>query len=89
MIKNEINTINTYTYYESWLGEPGCLSGQNSCHFIYSQERNVLQQGYGAQCGLYVWSSPEKLAVSYGDAAIPKIEDLKKKLITAHETSNV
>ena len=70
--------LDTLSYYESWLGEPGCLSVSRSSQQIYTTKRNITQIGYSSCMDIYVWIEPERIIVSYGDAVISKIDELKK-----------
>ena len=79
----------TLSYYETWLGQSGCISNPEAIHFIYTNERNIQQQGYPSCIDLYVWLQPNKIIVSYGDKARLKIEELNKILTTKHDVLDV
>jgi len=70
----------TTKYYEKWLGQDGCLASENPLQFIYSEERNKVQPGYGDVLDVYVWAQPGRVVVSYGDKALPKLWALKERL---------
>ncbi len=71
----------TNSYYSKWLGQDEILN-EDFCgiKFIYSEERNVVQYGYGQQFDLYVWCQPHRIIISYGNKVAGKIEIIKDKI---------
>ena len=73
----------TLVYYSKWLGEEQILLRDfEEVQYIYSNERNEPQYGYGQAFDLYIFIKDKKVVVSYGDKAQEKIDELKKKLKT-------
>lgn len=66
----------TLSYYETWLGEPGCLTDNKGSRFVYSTERNAVQTGYSSQMDVYIWVQHDRTVVSYGDKVKEKIRDV-------------
>ncbi|MCL2322574.1 MAG: GNAT family N-acetyltransferase [Oscillospiraceae bacterium] len=79
----------TLSYYESWLGNQGCITNESGDYFIYSSERNIKQSGYSMPIDIYVWLQSDKIVISYGDAAKAKIDELKSKLINGQDVSYI
>jgi len=69
--------LKTLSYYESWLGEMGCLLEDRGNRQIYTTERNIAQVGYSTHMDIYIWVEANRIIVSYGDTVKPKINDLK------------
>lgn len=71
----------TKQYYSKWLRNDDILhSCFNQVEFIYSEERNKIQEGYGQQFDLYIFSQADKMVFSYGDRALYKIDEIKSQI---------
>ena len=68
----------TLEYYSMWLGENRVLlQNVDEIKYIYSEERNKIQYGYGQPFDIYIFVMVDKIIVSYGDKAKPQIGILK------------
>lgn len=68
----------TLAYYSKWLGEDGILSQTfDGIKYVYQQERNKVQYGYGQPFDIYIFVMADKIIVSYGDKAKPQIGALR------------
>lgn len=71
----------TLAYYSLWIGQKNNLSqSKNSIEFLYSEERNKTQQGYGAPFDIYIFKSPERTVISYGRKAKPYISTFNESI---------
>lgn len=66
----------TQEYYSCWLGKSGIIS-ESGVEYVYSEERNRVQAGYGRKFDLWIWRGLDNIIISYGDSAKPKIGLLK------------
>ena len=90
IVKNSIDYVaTTLSYYESWLGEQGCLTDGEAVRFIYSNERNIQQLGYPSRCDIYCWMQPNKTVVSYGDLAQAQIDRVKAAVTASHDVADI
>ena len=68
----------TLEYYSKWLGEEGILTQNfDGIKYVYHKERNEAQYGYGQPFDIYIFVMADKIIVSYGDKAKPKIGILR------------
>lgn len=83
----------TLAYYSLWIGQKNNLSqSKNSIEFLYSEEREKTQQGYGAPFDIYIFKSPERTVISYGSKAKPYISTFADNLdenMTIDEIGNI
>lgn len=64
----------TLAYYSLWIGQENILlQNKKGIEFLYSEERNKTQQGYGVPFDIYIFKSPERTVISYGSNAKPYI----------------
>lgn len=64
----------TLAYYSLWIGQENILlQNKKGIEFLYSEERNKTQQGYGDPFDIYIFKSPERTVISYGSNAKPYI----------------
>lgn len=62
----------TLAYYSLWIGQENILlQNKKGIEFLYSEERNKTQQGYGVPFDIYIFKSPERTVISYGSKAKP------------------
>lgn len=60
----------TLAYYSLWIGQENILlQNKKGIEFLYSEERNKTQQGYGVPFDIYIFKSPERTVISYGSNA--------------------
>ena len=60
----------TIAYYSLWIGQENILlQNKKGIEFLYSEERNKTQQGYGVPFDIYIFKSPERTVISYGSNA--------------------
>ena len=78
----------TKLYYEHWLGKLDCLSLEG-VHFILSDARDVVQDGYSKAFDLYVWIDEKRIIVSYGKKATKNLEELKRKISVGQNVNDV
>lgn len=75
-------TEKTLEYYSKWLGEDGILlQSFNGIKFVYCEDRNKAQYGYGYPFDVYMFVMEDRVIVSYGDKAKSKIEDLRDSIV--------
>jgi len=71
----------TCRYYSKWLGQEEILLHDfQGAVYVYSQERNTVQYGYGSQFDLYVLCQKNRAVISYGDRAGDKLDGLKAEM---------
>jgi hypothetical protein len=71
----------TLAYYSLWIGQKNNLSqSKNSIEFLYSEERQKTQQGYGAPFDIYIFKSPKRTVISYGSKAKPYISTFNESI---------
>lgn len=71
----------TLDYYSHWIGKKEILSKETpKILFLQSDERNNIQNGYSKRFDLYVWIETDRIFVSYGEKAAPKIALLQNKI---------
>ena len=90
MVRNTNATYRSVTqaYYSAWLGVDD-LTSISGVRSVYSPERNVCQRGYPSRFDIYLWLQPERVIVSYGDAAAPMIPALMAELEAMRSASAV
>ncbi len=80
----------TLRYYSRWLGSENILMNEASeIAFIKSEERNKVQEGYSNQFDIYAWIEKDRLIVSYGEKAAPKIHLLQNKIADCFSVDTV
>ncbi len=68
----------TLQYYSHWLGSENILLNKTAgVSFIKSEERNKVQDGYSNRFDILAWVENDRLIVSYGEKATPKISLLQ------------
>lgn len=68
----------TCEYYSKWLGQDEILLHDFSgVQYLYSSQRNVVQQGYGSRFDLYALCQKDRVVISYGDMAVDRLDALK------------
>jgi len=71
----------TLDYYSHWIGDKKILLKESpKILFLQSDERNNIQNGYSKRFDLYVWIETDRIFVSYGEKAAPKIALLQNKI---------
>lgn len=76
-------SIKTNEYYSKWLGLDGILNEKfNGVKFIYSSERNKIQNGYTQQFDLLIFYQPDKIIFSYGNKSLEQIDKIKQQIKT-------
>lgn len=83
----------TLAYYSLWIGQENILlQNKKGIEFLYSEERNKTQQGYGVPFDIYVFKSPERTVISYGSNAKQYISTFADNLdenMTIDEIGNI
>lgn len=83
----------TLAYYSLWIGQENILlQNKKSIEFLYSEERNKTQQGYGVPFDIYIFKSPERTVISYGSNAKQYISTFADNLdenMTIDEIGNI
>lgn len=69
----------TTEYYSHWVGA-NIADAADGVEYVYSDERNRVQAGYGRRFDLWVWIEDKKIIVSYGDKAKDNLGLLRKKV---------
>ncbi len=81
MNKQTYNIEKTLEYYSKWIGEDGILlQSFNGIKFVYCEDRNNTQYGYGQPFDVYMFVMEDRVIVSYGDKAKSKIEDFRDSI---------
>lgn len=69
----------TCEYYSKWLGQDGILCHKFSgIQYLYSNQRNMVQYGYGNQFDVYVLCFKNRAVISYGDVAADRLDAMKE-----------
>lgn len=83
----------TLAYYSLWIGQENILlQNKKGIEFLYSEERNKTQQGYGVPFDIYIFKSPERTVISYGSNAKQYISTFVDNLdenMTIDEIGNI
>ena len=80
----------TYSYYSRWLGKEDILNEDfQGIRYIYSAERNKTQAGYSKPFDLYLFCQPGRIAVSYGDKLVDRVDALKARIDRVVETGDL
>lgn len=83
----------TLAYYSLWIGQENILlQNKKGIEFLYSEERNKTQQGYGVPFYIYIFKSPERTVISYGSNAKQYISTFADNLdenMTIDEIGNI
>lgn len=83
----------TLAYYLLWIGQENILlQNKKGIEFLYSEERNKTQQGYGVPFDIYIFKSPERTVISYGSNAKQYISTFADNLdenMTIDEIGNI
>ncbi len=83
----------TLAYYSLWIGQENILlQNKKGIEFLYSEERNKTQQGYGIPFDIYIFKSPERTVISYGSNAKQYISTFADNLdenMTIDEIGNI
>lgn len=83
----------TLAYYSLWIGQENILlQNKKGIEFLYSEERNKTQQGYGVPFDIYIFKSPERAVISYGSNAKQYISTFADNLdenMTIDEIGNI
>ena len=83
----------TLAYYSLWIGQENILlQNKKGIEFLYSEERNKTQQGYGVPFDIYIFKSPERTVISYGSNAKQYISTFADNLdenMTIDEIRNI
>lgn len=80
----------TSAYYEKWLGQDGILSRcWKGTEYVYSEQRNMVQYGYGSQFDIYALCQKDRMVVSYGDKAGSRLDRLKSAIRDAMDAEEV
>ena len=83
----------TLAYYSLWIGQENILlQNKKGIEFLYSEEREKTQQGYGAPFDIYIFKSPERTVISYGSNAKQYISTFADNLdenMTIDEIGNI
>lgn len=80
----------TSAYYEKWLGQDGILSHPwKGTEYVYSEQRNMVQYGYGCQFDIYALCQKDRMVVSYGDKAGSRLDRLKSAVRDARSVEEV
>lgn len=83
----------TLAYYSLWIGQENILlQNKKGIEFLYSEERNKTQQGYGVPFEIYIFKSPERTVISYGSNAKQYISTFADNLdenMTIDEIGNI
>ena len=79
-------SIKTNEYYSKWIGLDGILNEEfKGVKFIYSSERNKIQNGYIQQFDILIYYQSDRIIFSYGDKSLEQIDKVKqqiKRLVT-------
>lgn len=71
----------TCEYYSKWLGQDGILCHEFSgIQYLYSNQRNLVQYGYGNQFDIYALCCKNRAVISYGDAAADRLDAMKEAI---------
>ena len=71
----------TALYYSKWLGQDGILNHDwKGIEYIYSQQRNTVQHGYGERFDLYALCQKDRIVISYGDRTGNQLDMLKSEI---------
>ncbi len=80
----------TLQYYSHWIGCENILTNKNQrILFVESEERNKTQEGYSNQFDIYAWIEKDRLIVSYGEKAAPKISLFQNKITNDFSVDSV
>ena len=83
----------TLAYYSLWIGQENILlQNKKGIEFLYSEERNKTQQGYGVPFDIYIFKSTERTVISYGSNAKQYISTFADNLdenMTIDEIGNI
>lgn len=83
----------TYEYYSKWLGQDGILCHEFSgIRYLYSEQRNTVQYGYGNRFDIYVLCCKNRAVISYGEAAADRLDVMKDAIggmMTAREIGQI
>lgn len=83
----------TLAYYSLWIGQENILlQNKKGIEFLYSEEHNKTQQGYGVPFDIYIFKSPERTVISYGSNAkqyISTFADNLNENMTIDEIGNI
>lgn len=83
----------TCEYYSRWLGQDGILCHEFSgIRYLYSDQRNIVQYGYGKRFDIYALCCKDRAVISYGEAAADRLDAMKDAtcgLTTAKEIGQI
>jgi len=80
----------TCKYYSKWLGQDEILTRDFSgAEYVYSEQRNIVQYGYGTQFDLYVLCQKGRTVVSFGDTAAASMDILKREIGTGMQPAEI
>lgn len=83
----------TCEYYSKWLGQDGILCHEFSgIRYLYSDQRNIVQYGYGKRFDIYALCCKDRAVISYGEAAADRLDAMKDAtcgLMTAKEIGQI
>ncbi len=71
----------TREYYSKWLGQDGILNKDFSgIRYLYSEQRNMVQYGYGNRFDIYALCFKDRAVISYGEAAMDRLDAMKNAI---------
>lgn len=71
----------TCRYYSKWLGKEGLLLNDfDGIQYVYSDQRNIAQYGYGKPFDIYVLCRDNRTVISYGNTAVNRLEAMKNAI---------
>lgn len=79
----------TDRYYSRWIGDSFSLSGSPGLSWVFSPERDAAQVGYSVRNDLYVWLGDGVTAFSYGTAALPHLDALRRAITVKSKVEDI
>ncbi len=80
----------TCKYYSKWLGQDEILMRDFSgAEYVYSEQRNIVQHGYGTRFDLYVLCRKGRTVISCGDKAAGSMDILKREIGTGMQPAEI
>ena len=68
----------TAKFYSEWVGTD--VMSHKGINFIYSEQRNTVQNGYSMLFDLYIFYQKDSVIISYGKKALEQIDRLKSRI---------
>ena len=80
----------TGAYYSKWLGQDGILNPDwKGVEYVYSEQRNTVQQGYAHRFDIYALCQKDRIVVSYGDRTGNRLDAMKSQIRDAMPAEEV